>query len=292
MEEKKLKEFINFKNNEKFRVTSKLRFKDNSTVCYWWKNNKDDILNSKDNLCLIVKTQYEFYLDEKRNKKLKESEYSYKASMIKINLYDEFKKIEGLDKFDKDTEITLSNGMNAYMWFKENFESIINNKIHTEILNQYKIKKRIDQEKRKKEEQKKALIDIKYAYLFLALDDINKFDDYSRHRFYDGTLCHLWFIANKEKILKSDLEIYKKIKGQYKEYLHICKLKEEFIEADFEKFVPYSDIRFSSGAFMYDWFESNKNNLFNSIYKLDLKISSQYKSYLLGQKNEKKSLYK
>ena len=197
------------------------------------------------------------------------------------DIADEFACCKDPKKFDPRSDVRFKNGELMGVWFANNIEKIFSYKRETyeSIKQQYKNYRR-----------KKTSYDIlqrrKYFYLFLKIDNLNKFNADSGITFPDGTLAGLWFYYNKEEILNSDDVVCASIKKSYSYYLQFTDLKLEFLHAPNEKFRFDGCVRFKTGAIMNFWWETYKDCILSSLDEVSIRIKEQFDYFNNIKKNE------
>lgn len=252
--DKRLEEFVNDENLNKFNRRGNVLFKDGASKGLWFMTHKENVLNGTSEYDIKVQEQYKKYK--------------------KIDIKEEFIKIADESKFDLNcTDIKLSNGVIASVWFNENKNSLFESrtKENLEIKRQY--------------DEYRFSFDDKISE-FIKEKDFNKFNCNNRSiKFSDGSIISIWFDNHKQKILLSSYEIRK----QYDKYLNGATYnlrKEEFaLEPNLEKFnMKKKCVYFDDGKCMFGWFKRYKNNILSNNDLTDLVIINQKKLYDSGIK--------
>ncbi len=288
MVESKLIEFANIKTLEKFTRSSNILFSDGHVAYNWFVANKKEILSSNNKYCKLVQSQYENHLKSVKKAKLMETTQSIHNTFVNANITNEFKNIKDIRKFDKDSNIYLSNGMTTYDWFIANSRSILVDGcgMYKEIREQYfnakKTQKIIERSRDK--------------YSFYKDDRLYKFNEFSGIELPSSKLMSgVWFLQNKESILNSDNPVDVEIAKQYKKYeMYYALVLEFYYEKDLLKFDEHSNVRFKTGSLMPLWWEVNKESILSSEFLPDKLIKKQYEEYLtnvLGSSFKKKWLH-
>lgn len=284
MVESKLIEFANIKTLEKFTRSSNILFSDGHVAYNWFVANKKEILSSNNKYCKLVQSQYENHLKSVKEAKLMETTQSIHNTFVNANITNEFKNIKDIRKFDKDSNIYLSNGMTTYDWFIANSRSILVDDcgMYKEIKEQYYRAKKT----------RKIIEEKKDKYYFYKEERLHKFNEFSGIELPSKIISGVWFLQNKESILNSDNPIDVEIAKQYHKYeMYYALVFEFYNKKDLLKFNEFSNVRFKSGSLMSDWWEVNKENILSSDFFLDEFIKKQYEKYLndvLGSQIKKK----
>lgn len=283
MKKERIIEFIKIETLNKFSHNSNITFSDGLIASNWFHYNKNEILSSNDEDCKIIQRQYKQHLKQIENKKREKQDLSIKQTINSMKIAKEFMDIEGFEKFDKDSNIMLSNGVSAYDWFVKNINYIFSstNEIYQTIKKQYN-KMRI---------KKEHFLFVKDRQYFCKDNRLYKFDEKSEIRLPSNNLSGIWFKKNKKEILNSNNLIDIEIQRQYKSYKDYYSLLYEFYIKDNDlKFDSASNIRFASGALMNFWWEKNKESILSSSFIIDQMIKEQYYKYV--DSNEEKVLKK
>lgn len=266
-------EFMKIKSLSKFSYNSYITFSDGHSVFNWFNANKEEILNSNDKNCKVIQEQYKIYLKQIKERKDEISYASLKQTKNSMEIAKEFMNIKDLKKFDKDSNIILSNHISTYEWFTKNVRYVFSSthEIYQTIKKQYY-----------DVHLKKKTIDFrKDKYFFYKENKLYKFNEYSNIRLPSNTLSGIWFLENKDNIFKSNAPIDIEIQKQYKKYEIYYSLELEFYyEKNELKFDSFSNIRFKSGALMNFWWETNKERILSSSFFLDNLIKKQYYNYI------------
>lgn len=270
----KLIEFKNKNTLDKFLKSSYICFSDGTNMYNWFKMNKKEIIgNNEDENCLKIQKQYEEFIrinnENFMMRKKKTMVYTNKL----LENAKEFSMINSSKKFDKDSNILLSDGKKAYDWFIENIKIVLYSKdeVYLIIQKQYSDMKK----------NKKRVIEQKDKHFFCAETKLHKFNELSNIILPSNKTSGKWFLENKEKILNSNNPVDLEISKQYDKYKLNYKLKYEFyLKKDLSKFNLSSNERFQSGALMCDWFDLMKDEILTSEFALDILIQKQYDSYL------------
>lgn len=274
--EEKLEYFSKIEGLSKFSHTCYQTFPDGTSCYSWFISNKKEILQGKSYNHLLVILQYDAFEKDRQNKDLEYKKNCVDITSSKKKYVDEFLSIDDMSKFEYGSSFKLSNGEFAYIWFAKNLKYILDSKDNNciKIREQYEVilnKRRI----------KNALEFKKDEIYFIKLNDITKFNIYSACRLPSGIESGVWFKSNYEFIRKSKGPMEKQIKNQYRSYLAYFRLVKEFYEIkDLSKFEDYSIFRFSTGAPMDLWWESNKEQILNNDFFLYTYIKEQYEKYL------------
>lgn len=283
MDRKKLEEFANINSHWKFVFSNPFVFSDGSRMHPWYKNNRQEILTSKDPLCIKIQKDFNEYkiISEERERVVRDN--SMRATKVKKKTFEEFLEIEDLSKFEYGSDVTFKNGMLACKWFIENQIYIKSSKdpICIEIVKQYNKKKKIDLIKQR-------IIYKRRKKEFISISDVYKFEEKSDVVFKDGLNTGSWFNINKSEIFKYYDEDDAIIMRQYDEFIDFCNLRKEFINNDSKtKFDYTSSDRFYSGAPTYIWWEYYKDRILKSKNEDDLILQKQFNESL-----EKEALLK
>ncbi len=273
----KLNQFVGIKSLSKYGKFGGHTFDDGTLVCAWFKKNKDEIFSSDNGMCRKVKKEYEEFIDNRKNKTTFNNMYISDKNI----LAEEFYLCKSDDKFKDGSKLCFEKGINMNEWFTKNKRYILESrsKVCIEIINQYKA---YLQNLR----QQKIINNHRYKMHFHKEFDLKKFHYSYKLKFDDGTLMSLWFYSNKEKLRSSDSPIDIEIWQQYMTYCDLRKLKEEFMNSeDFSKFDPESDLKFTTGALMYDWWLSNQDDIFDYKTEENRYIIRQYNEYLNNKYN-------
>lgn len=284
MEKNQVKEFANINNLDKFSQNSHILFSNGISCYYWFLKNKKEIFDSNNTDCKLIKRQYDEYTkkEEQRTKNLEIR--NFKKNRLNADIVSEFKSIKDIRKFDKDSNIFLSNGMTTYEWFMANIQNILADDcgMYKEIKEQYYSAKKTQKIIRKKKDK----------YYFYKEERLHKFNEFSGIELPSKIISGVWFLQNKESILNSDNPIDVEIAKQYHKYeMYYALVFEFYNKKDLLKFNEFSNVRFKSGSLMSDWWEVNKENILSSDFFLDELIKKQYEKYLndvLGSQIKKK----
>ena len=298
--EKKTAEFLMIENILKFS-SSNIKFQDGKIASYWFRAHKKKIETSDNFICKRIMSQYKEYVNLRTNGTL-ESPWIY--SRVKLSLLEEFLEVDDIYKFDYNNETMLSNKVTCGHFFNDNKIYILSKQSECtdKIREQYK--KYLFQLK-----QDEIKRNIRFKHEFSREKSFEKFSDVARLLFSDGrTPMYNWFrsnydnlkaVAQKNEELGVKPNIEGKIIDQYKKYLLYLEIKKEFLEEEnFEKFSEVGNVRFSSGALMSLWWETNMEVILLSNSLDDIKIKNQYHEYLntinnvaekVMKKSEKKS---
>ena len=120
----KLKEFVECEDYMKFNGNSikTYRFSDGKIMSLWFSCNKDKILNSNNDVCIIIKEQYQTYKQMIKNTKTKYVSIIYSTSRLRNSYIEEFANCDDLSKFDASCNIYFKNSdINMYKWFLKNY---------------------------------------------------------------------------------------------------------------------------------------------------------------------------
>ena len=273
--DKKLIEFSKIDSLRKFAYNSGIVFSDGSSTGYWYRKNKESIEKSMDSVSKLIKEQKKMYIKELNKLKMTDYEATYNYYLLRNRVASEFLACQDLNKFDYNSDLRLKNGLRMYEWYSNNKSVILNSKasIYVEIREQLN-------EKIKADERRKNLEDNKKRILFYKCNCINKFDPLCKVKFNDGMKMGLWYKNNEEKIINSILPIDIKIKQQKDVYDSYMELIKEFVfNSSLEKFNSEGNIRFTSGALMYLFFEEHINDINNSEDDFSKMIINQYDDY-------------
>lgn len=271
--EKYIDEFISIEGLDKYRRKNVCLFKDGRSANNWFNKYEDDILLSNDNRCLIIKQQYNLYI-ENRDKITAKNRMAFHSIMFnERGRLKEFISIEDLSKFEPDCNIFLSNKENAYNFFMKIRQKIMdyNDHLYIEAKRQYMGYKA----QKLKKEYKKNL------FCFYKEKSMAKFDLESSIKLQNNVAAGVWFDSNKDKILSSDGPIEKEIQKQYESYLIHYDLALEFFEKeDITKFDIDSNVRFLSRALMNMWWQDNEEKIRYSDLDIDKKIIEQHNEFI------------
>lgn len=268
-----LKEFVNIQSLNKFSRHSEICFSNGKRTYNWFSKNKKEILNSDEEDCKLIQIQFEEYNNfiKEDSKRIKEGIFLItKTSEI---LLKEFINIQNIHKFDKDSNIFLSNGMTTYEWFLNNANAIFaeDNELLKQVKGQYFQAKK----------NKKIINASKDKYYFYKEKDLYKFNEFSTIELPSKRKSGIWFLQNKEVILSSNNPIDLEIAKQYHSYgIYYALVLEFYYQNDFMKFNETSNIRFKSGALMSEWWEVNKEYVLSSDFFLSVLIKKQYEEYV------------
>lgn len=228
--------------------------------------------------------------------------------MLDDKLLKEFFQIGSLDKFNKYSSVTFSNGALAGKWFDENKDLIYKDKypLNLSITNQHKVYLAIMTWRNLSEDVKEKRIVYAKSPLyptilnnFLVLcekfcfcDDLDKFSSKSKFYLDNNILMKDWFISNKDIIilLSGEIETCQKIMGDFKKYKskeileeHKKLLKDKLFFAEIKNPAKFSldcNYRLPSNIFSGMWFLKNENNILSSDLSVDKKIKKQFENYV------------
>lgn len=186
---------------EKFSVSSKLRFKDGTLMNNWFKKNYVWMQSEKDCLSKSIINQY-----------IEHNKLKNPKRYFEIRLY-EFEKAPK-EKFDSAYKLKFEDGAFMGCWFRNNINKIINDtdEISKSIMRQY-------------ENYRDECISKKYEYLsklkeFEKEESLMKFDENNMLiRFKDGTSMSSWFYKNLPRIRYYDNSHSKEVLKQYNIYI-------------------------------------------------------------------------
>lgn len=187
------------------------------------------------------------------------------------DMVNEFACYPDSKKFDPRSDVRFKNGELMGVWFANNIDKIFSYKKET-----YELIKQQYKNYRRKKASHDILQRRKYFYLFLKIDNLNKFNADSGVTFSDGDLAGIWFYCNKNEILSSDDVVCIAIKKQYFNYLEFLDLELEFLHARKEKFCLDGCVRFKTGAIMNFWWETYKDDILSSKDEVSIRIKEQF----------------
>lgn len=284
--EERLTEFLEIQNFEKYNSYGNCTFKDGTSANIWFRTQLKKIMNSDDEKCKIAMKGYIDFKNELRYQKERLNTVTFTKTCKDREFLIEFEAKEGLDKFKKDGDVKFQNGIHMATWFYENYRRIISvpYKECKSILAQYEKFKRI-------EKQKQKLYEAKTRLMFLAEENIDKFDPTCEIYFEPGKNMGKWFADNKAIILASKAKVDMDIKEQYEEFVNYDLLRYEFYGIDdVSKFEEDSNYRFSTRALMYFWWEVNKDRILNTRTKTNKLIKKQYDKFISKTNENAKSI--
>ena len=192
-----LKEFAQIDDNSKYEPCCNICLSNGVNAYDFFLEKIEKIMSYDDPLYKSIREDYLLY-------KSKKQKLNYKKTLLA------FYKQSGYGKFDKESNVKLSNGVDAGIWFDEFKYFILDNKgpIEVKIIEQYEL----------------FLIHYDLAKEFLEKEDLRKFDFDSNVRFISHALMNLWWEDNEKKIKYSDLNIDELIIEQYEQYIKEKKL--------------------------------------------------------------------
>ena len=284
----KKKEFLEEKNNQKFKLYSNVKFKSGNYMGIWFNRYKKELKSSDDELSKLILEQYERFIENQKK-------CAEKTDNDKLN---EFSKEKDLRKFSHGCKIKFSDGTYMGDWFILNKENIMNanDAVSKIICLQYE---KFNLQKKYPEQKK-----IKKIKEFAEENDLKKFNTHSELKFKDGTHMGNWFNGHRKELLRMDDDLIGTIFKQYEAYKETMieeinesririfnqKLEEFSLESNLNKFKYCSNVKFSDGSYMVNWFIYNKERILNSNDELSLKIQEEYYSYK-SLKEEVKKFY-
>lgn len=273
MEKSEIREFANIDTLEKFSEYGCILLSNGINSHYWFLKNKKEIFDSNDPDCKLIKKQYDEHKKAMKERIAKLKKQSFHMNGFNADIANEFKNIKDIKKFDRDSNIFLSNGMLACDWFIANVHSILEDEcgMYKEIRKQYYNAKKTQ----------RIIGKTKDKYYFFKDKRLYKFNEFSGIELPSKVMSGVWFLQNKESILNSDNPVDVEIAKQYYEYeIYYALVLEFYYKKDLLKFNEHSNVRFKSGSLMADWWEVNKEKILSSNFFLDEFIKKQYEEYL------------
>lgn len=262
--EEKIEEFMNLGSEYKFLKKTISFFKDGNCANSWFHKHKEEIEKSNDPRCKEIIRQYNQSLKEREEYSLRNKELFHNTIISKTAIIKEFMHIEDESKFSKDCTITLSNGLNAYIWFEKNIDYVltVSDSNFLEIKKQYLNYKR-------KINSKSSLTFKKDCLSFIKENGFVKFTSKNEFLLPSGINAYKWFGENLEYFKESASPYDVEIMNQFNEWLDYKNIAYEF-------YSDKDDKKFETSS----WWETYKKSILTSELFLDQCIKKQYEEYL------------
>lgn len=272
--EKRLKDFKEEQDENKFGNASKLRFEDGVLMRVWFHSNRKNIFKSNDPISKEIVNQFNSF-------KMKQTEERKKGKFLQK--LKEFSEETNEDKFLYNSNLKFEDDTIMFSWFRANYKKILedDSKYAKDILEQYK--------KHKETYVKITPYFLKKMEEFSKINDIKKYSEKNRDIWFkDGTSANIWFSMNKKRLETLDNEFAIKIIDDFKKIRN--KKYQFFVETNMSKF-DSDDILFADKTKMKNWFICHKEEILSSDDEISLGIKKQYEEYVESKKDSRRKKY-
>lgn len=271
-----LEEFYNEKSVTKFSNTSHILFKNNKQMSAFWIINKNEIMQSKDELCKNIVKQYNDYLsfiEVRRN-----TYYNIRIKQLVNN--------ESYLKFFSDL-IKFADGLPMHVFWERYKNQIMlsDGLLEKKVVNQYRLASILYKKKNMIVKDVTSKSADKRLSEFLKIEDDSKFSIDYKGTFENGKLIKNWWCHNRHKLIETDMQI----RGQYELYLqkHNDEVNtiyttriSEFVQADLSKFNSRSHVLFQDASSMYNWWKKSMSRIAASNDETCIEVINQYEGYV------------